>query len=241
MSVATPLRRSNAAGILVVTAALTLLLYGLPLLWPPLAWLGWPLVLLSTLAHELGHAFAAVALGGEVDSLRVWADASGVAQHRGSYGALARAAIAAAGPLGPPLAAMLAFFAALAPGRARAVLAAAALVLALVLVFWVRNAFGFAFVALLAALLGALAWRAPPRVAQVGCAFLGIELCLSTFSRADYLFSATADTGAGAVPSDAAQIATALFPPYWLWGGAIALVSLAILFFGLRAVVRATR
>ena len=114
-------------------------------------------------------------------------------------------------------------------------------VLVAVLLFWVRNPFGFMFIALLAALLGTLAWWAPARAAQVACAFFGIELCLSTFSRADYLFTATARTGNGAMPSDAAQIAEALFPPYWLWGGAIALLSLAILVLGLRAMLRASR
>ena len=60
-------------------------------------------MLLSTLAHELSHALAAMMLGGEVESLRLWADASGVAVHSGTYGATSRATIAAAGPLGPPL------------------------------------------------------------------------------------------------------------------------------------------
>jgi hypothetical protein len=127
------------------------------------------------------------------------------------------------------------------PDGARWVLFIAAVVLLLVLVFWVRNLFGWFFVGALAVLLGLLAWRASPRAAQIACAFFGIELCLASFSRADYLFSKTAQTGAGSMPSDTAQIAQALFPPYWLWGGLIALVSLVVLGFGLRAVLRAVR
>ncbi len=241
VNLAAPARRSGASTALYAATALTLLLYLVAWIWPPLAWLGRPLVLLATLVHELGHALAATALGGEVDSLRVWADASGVAQHRGDYGAAARATIAAAGPLGPPLCAMLAFLAARRPERARVALGVASVVLVLVLAAWVRNVFGVLFVAFLAALAAVIAWRASPRVAQVACAFLGIELCLSTFARADALFAATARTGAGAMPSDAAQIAQALVPPYWLWGGLIALASLAILVLGLRAVLRAMR
>jgi hypothetical protein len=220
---------------------LTVLLYVLPWFWAPAVWLGWPLVLLSTLAHELSHALAAMMLGGDVQSIRLWSDASGVAVHSGTYGPTSRAIIAAAGPLGPPLFAAVAFLAARRPDGSRWVLFVAAATLLLVLAFWVRNLFGWFFVGTLAALLGLLAWWASPRAAQIACAFFGIELCMASFSRADYLFSRTAQTGVGSMPSDTAQIAQVLFPPYWLWGGLIALVSLAILGFGLRAVFRAVR
>jgi hypothetical protein len=237
----TGVRRSHATEALLAAVGLTLGLYVLPHFVPAAAILARPLVLLSTLAHELGHAMAAVALGGDVESLNVWADASGVAAHRGAYGRFARAAIAAAGPLGPPLAAGLGFLCARRPRAAHVALGVAALILVLVLVFWVRNAFGWLFVGALTAVLGLLAWRGSARVAQVACAFLAIQLCLASFARADYLFSAVARTGAGELPSDTAQIAQALFPPYWLWGGLIALASLAILGLGLRAFARALR
>jgi hypothetical protein len=235
------LRRSHATEALLVAAGLTIVLYVLPYLVPGAAIVARPLVLLSTLAHELGHAVAAVLLGGDVESLSVWADASGVAAHRGAYGAFARAAIAAAGPLGPPLVAGLGFLCARHPRAAHVALGVAALFLGLVLVFWVRNLFGWLFVGVLAALLGLLAWRGSARVAQIACAFLAIQLCLASFARADYLFTAVARTGAGELPSDTAQIAQALFPPYWLWGTLIALASLAILAFGLRSFARALR
>lgn len=235
------LRRSHATEALLAAAGLTIALYALPYLIPGAAIVARPLVLLSTLAHEMGHAIAALLLGGTVESVNVWADASGVAAHRGSYGAFAQAAIAAAGPLGAPLAAGLAFLCARRPATAHAALAIAALILLLVLMFWVRNLFGWVFVGALVTALGLLAWRGSARVAQITCAFLAIQLCLSSFSRADYLFSAVAHTGAGELPSDTAQIAQALFPPYWLWGGLIALASLAILGLGLRSFARALR
>lgn len=233
--------RTHTTEALLAAVGLTVLLYLLPWFWAPAVWLGWPLVLMSTLAHELSHALAAMMLGGEVESLRLWSDASGVAVHSGTYGGISRAIIAAAGPLGPPLFAAFAFLAARRPDGARWVLFVAAALLLLVLAFWVRNLFGWFFVGALTVLLGLLAWRASPRVAQIACAFFGIELCLASFSRSDYLFSKTAQTGAGSIPSDTAQIAQVLFAPYWFWGGLIALVSLAILGFGLRAVLNAVR
>ena len=93
----------------------------------------------------------------------------------------------------------------------------------------VRNLFGFVFVLLTVALAGLLAAKASPSLAQLAMLFTGVQLALSVFSRADYLFTDTAQTGAGAMPSDVANMADALFLPYWFWGGLIALISLAIM------------
>jgi hypothetical protein len=57
-------------------------------------------------------------------------------------------------------------------------------------------------------------------------------LALSVFSRSDYLFTSVAQTAAGTMPSDTAQIADALAGPYWLWGIVAGLVSLGVLWGG---------
>ena len=61
------------------------------------------------------------------------------------------------------------------------------------------------------------------------------------FSRADYLFTDVAHTGAGPAPSDVAYMAEALFLPYWFWGLFCGGLSLAILWAGLHRFVKATR
>ena len=43
---------------------------------------------------------------------------------------------------------------------------------------------------------------------------------------------AVARTGAGNMPSDAAQIAAAFLLPYWVWGGLCGLFSIAVLALG---------
>ena len=68
-----------------------------------------------------------------------------------------------------------------------------------------------------------------------------MQLALSVFSRADYLFTATASTGAGAHPSDVAHIAEALLLPYWFWGGAVGLMSVLVLVLGLASFFRTAR
>ena len=225
----------NALRALLLAVAATAALYFIPALAP----LARPLVLFATLMHELGHGLAALLLGGSFTKLQLWADGSGVAMHAGSNGAFGRAFISAAGPLGPPFAALALFFAARTDRGAHRALAALAFFLLLVDVVWTRNLFGMFFVGAVALALGALAKYGSAKVAQVACAFLAVQLSLSAFSRSDYLFTAVAQTGAGAMPSDTAQIADALWLPYWIWGALIAVISLAVLGAGLWLFARA--
>ncbi|MCG6117414.1 MAG: M50 family metallopeptidase [Aquimonas sp.] len=218
---------------LALATGLSLMLYLLAWIWPPAAWLARPLVWLATLFHELGHGIAALALGGQLVELAVYADGSGVALHRGAYSELQRAVIAAAGPLGPPLAALALFASLRHPALARALLGLLGALLLIALLLWVRNVFGFIFIGFVAASLLVLAMRASPRGLLLTCGFLGLQMCLSTFSQMDYLFSAGANTGAGQLPSDTAQIAAALGLNYLVWGGLLAAVALAVTATGL--------
>ena len=191
-----------------------------------------PLVLLATLVHELGHGLAAMLVGGSFERLQLWANGSGVAVHRGHYSNGARALVSAAGPLGPPLAAVLLFWCGGEERWAPVALATLAGFALLVALIWVRNPFGFVFVLAVAAALALVAVFASVAVAQIACAFLAIQLCVSTFARADYLFKSQARTSLGVVPSDTAQIAAALGLPHWFGGFVLALASLALLFAG---------
>ncbi len=230
-------QRVGALPALAGAAALTLALF----LVPQLDVVARPLSLLSTVVHELGHGLVALALGGDLHRLYIWSDGSGVAQYSGAFGRFASAATAAGGLLGPPIAALFLFLASRSETAARRGLAVVAVVLFISLLLWVRNLFGMLFVASLCTLLLLLLWKGSARVAQLLSAFVAMQLTLSVFSRADYLFTATAETAQGPGPSDTAQIAEALFLPYWFWGALIAAASLAILWLGLRSVARALR
>ena len=228
MPTSTLLHGRQASQALLVAALVTLALYWVPYL----NLLSWPLLLLSTLVHELGHGITAMLLGGRFETMTMWPDGSGVAAHRGNFGALSRALISAGGLLGPPLAALALFLAGRRSRSAHIALGLFALFLVVVTVLWASGAFTVMFCVTLAIALGLLAWKASPALSQIVCVFLAVQMSLSAFSRSDYLFTATARTGAGLMPSDVGQIANALWLPYWLWGGLIAALSLALLALG---------
>src|SRR6185295_11219247 len=104
----------RAPRVLAFSIGLTALLYVIPYG----RTIDWPLVLVSTLAHELGHGLAAALLGGHFYSLRLYADASGVALWGGAFGRLGTALVAAAGLVGPAAAAFVLLVTGRRPARA---------------------------------------------------------------------------------------------------------------------------
>lgn len=179
---------------------------------------GWPLMLISTLVHELGHGVAGLLVGGTFDRFEMFANGSGVAHVLGYDGRFARAFVSAGGLCGPACAAGVGFLLARGERRARAGLLIAGGLLLLAELLVVRSLFGLVFVGVLAALLVFLGTRARGWISQVAVLFLSVQLALSVFSRGDYLFTDVAHTTAGNMPSDVANMSKALFLPYWFWG-----------------------
>jgi hypothetical protein len=212
----------------VVSALVTALLYAVPFG----RTLAWPLVLISTLAHELGHGVAAALLGGHFQSLVIHVDGSGAARSTGSFGRIAMAAVAGAGLIGPAVAAFLLLAFGRKERHARLLLGCLGAALLIVALLLVRNAFGFWFVVLVGASLLFVATRAVS-LAQTAIVLLAVQLGLSVFSRSDYLFTRTALTASGPLPSDVAVMAGALFLPYWFWGVACGSISVAFLVWGI--------
>jgi len=223
--------RTFVASVL-VTAALYVVPFGRTI--------AWPLVLISTLAHELGHGLTALLLGGQFHALYIQRDASGAALWSGAFGRLSVAVVAAAGLLGPAVAAFVLLVVGRNPGRARVVLGVLGVALLVVALVLVRNSFGLIFTLILGSALLLIALRLP-RASQTVVILLAVQLALSVFSRSDYLFTRTALTSAGRRPSDVAVMADALFLPYWFWGGLCGVLSVAILFLGFRIFFRGTK
>jgi hypothetical protein len=217
----------RAQRVLAISVVVTAVLYAVPFGHT----LAWPLVLVSTLAHELGHGFAAALLGGRFEALRLNADASGVALWRGAFGRFATATVAGAGLIGPAVAAFVLLLLGRTTPRARYALGVLGAALVLIALLLTRNAFGIVFILALAAALLLIATRAP-RFAQTAVLLLAVQLALSVFSRGDYLFTNVALTSAGPMPSDVAVMSDALFLPYWLWGLFCGAVSVGLLVLG---------
>ncbi|MEO1173915.1 MAG: M50 family metallopeptidase, partial [Myxococcota bacterium] len=100
--------------------------------------------------------------------------------------------------------------------------------------------FGWLFLAAVAALAGSVAAKGSELAAQSVLAFIAAQMAASVFSRGDYLFTATAQTAAGPMPSDVAQISDVLLLPYWVWGALCGLFSVAVLVGGLMIFWRTT-
>lgn len=224
----------RASWALIIASALTAILYIVPFLHP----LAYPFILISTIFHEMAHGFAAILVGGHFNSFKLWANGSGVANIKGDFGNLSRAFVAAAGLLGPPIAAAIFFCCINSKRRARIALGTVGIGLALSVMLVVRNIFGIVFVGGIAALCFFFALGQGHRYAQVVLAFIACQLALSVFSQSSYLFTEVALTSAGAMPSDVAQIADALWLPYWFWGALVGLISLMILAFGFKRMFR---
>lgn len=220
--------RIFAVGVL-VTAALYVVPFGRTI--------AWPLVLISTLAHELGHGLAAALLGGQFRALYIYRDASGAALWSGAFGRVAVATVAAAGLIGPAIAAFVLLVMGRQPRRARTLLGILGVSLFVIALLVVRNPFGVVFTLLLGSVLLLVAFRFPD-ASQSVVILLAVQLALSVFSRSDYLFTRMALTTAGPKPSDVAVMAQALFLPYWFWGAACGVLSVVILWAGVKVFFR---
>jgi len=224
---------SRPAGLLTISVLVTAVLYVVPYG----RTIAWPLVLLSTLAHELGHGIAAALLGGRFEALHMYADASGAAIWSGRFGRLATATVAGAGLLGPALAAFFLLLFGRTPRGARAVLGCTGTALVVIALLVARNPFAVAFILIVGATLLVVAGRSE-KLSQMVVVFVAVQLALSVFSRRDYLFTRTAITATGAGPSDVSVMASALFLPYWFWGFLCGGLSLLLLALGARKFFR---
>lgn len=218
----------RATWLLLASVATTILLYVIPYG----RVVGYPLVLISTVVHELGHGVAGWLVGGRFEALRMYADGSGVAEVYGYDGRFARAFVSAGGLCGPAVMAAIGLFLARGPRAARVSLWAIGGALLLADLLLVRSLFGWIFILALAAIAIAVAWKGAEWASQLVLLFVSVQLSLSVFSRGDYLFTAVAHTSNGDFPSDVANMSSALFLPYWFWGATCGLFSIATLALG---------
>lgn len=221
----------SVRSVFLVSVALTLALYFLPYG----RILARPLLLLSTLAHEMGHGLTALLLGGGFERLEMWGTGAGAAHlDLTGFGRLRQGLAIAGGLVGPAVAAAICFALARTGRGARACLLGLGALLLVAEALVVRNLFGFAFVGLVAAACLFAAARCTPAGAQLAVVFVAVQLALSVFSRADYLFTRMARNPIGAFPSDVYQMQQALFLPYWFWGAVCGAFAVGALVVGLR-------
>lgn len=216
--------------VLLVSAVATAALYALPFG----EVLFWPLRILASLIHEMGHGVAALLTGGPFLRLQVWPNGAGVAEAEPGLGRFGEAIMAAGGLIGPPVAAAVAFSLGRTHRGARAFLIATGAILLVAELLVVRGLFSLVFIGILAAVCLAFGWRGSPAACQWAVVFLSVQLSLSVFAEAGYLFMDQVTVPEGTFPSDTGRMAQALVLPHWFWGIACGLTSLGVLAQGVR-------
>ena len=197
----------------------------------------YPFTILATWFHEMAHGLAALLLGGRFDKLLIYSNGSGAAQYSGPLfmGSIGVAVVAAAGPLGPPIAGSGLILASRGARWTSLSLTLLGAVMLISSAIWVRSSYGLIAVPAIGCLILIVAMKGSPGVKAFAVQFLGVQACVSTYRQLDYLFSRTA--GPLGI-SDTAQIAQILFLPYWFWGAVIAVLSFLILILSLRMAYR---
>jgi hypothetical protein len=190
---------------------------------------GWRLArLLVTAVHELGHAVVVVLLGGKVGRVDLWSSAAGLTTFTlpRQFGRARSAAVALAGYPAPGLAGLVGAILVVA-GQARAWLWIAAVVTAVLLVLWVRNAWGIWTCTAVAAALGWLAYGgADELVTAVGTALTALLLIGGWRAAVTHVWGRE---HGGRHRSDAGLAARALRAPPAFWSGVFLLAASATL------------
>ena len=184
----------------------------------------WPYTrMIVTIAHEGGHALAALVTGRRLRGIRLHSDTSGltVSSGRASGGGMVITLLA--GYLAPALLGLAAVILLLTE-HSLGLLWLLAIVLALMLL-QIRNFFGFGVVVLAAAALLAVSWYAPPAV-QSGFAYLITWILLVSAPRP--VLELIGQRGRGrSGNSDVDQLARLTRTPAGLWVGFFLLINCA--------------
>jgi hypothetical protein len=197
----------------------------------------YPLTLLATWVHEMGHGLTALALGGRFASLDVFANASGLA-HTSIAAGWRDGLVAVGGLVAPAIVGALLLATSRGPRRARLLLAGMAVAIVLSLVVWVRSIAGWIGLPLDAAVIAVFALRGGPRERMVFAQLVGVSLAVDTWSRKGYLFTDSVMVDGQVRASDITNVAHAFGGSYLVWGLLVLVASLALLAVGFRAAWR---
>lgn len=183
----------------------------------------YPFTILATWFHEMGHGVAAMLLGGSFERLLIYPDGSGIALSLFPYdaSALSAAAVAAGGPLGPPLAGSALILSSRSHRATRIALAVLGAALLISSLIWVRSLTGLIVLPLMGAGILWVARRATEAHRRFAIQLLGVQACISVWRQFDYLFTQGGYIEGRAQLSDTGAIAQVLGMPYWFWGGLI--------------------
>jgi hypothetical protein len=183
----------------------------------------YPFKLFTTWVHECGHAVATLLVGGEVRSITIEPDTSGLTQSLVPAGRMARGIVAAAGYLGAAAVGCLLMAATRVERWAHVILLGLGACMLLTLVFWMRNLFGAAVVLAWGVALIAFARTRMARAVRFFLSLLAIQVALNAVYNIRVLFQI--ERG----PSDARTMEELFLLPSWMWATTWMLMSIAML------------
>jgi hypothetical protein len=218
---------------LVAALIASLLLWNLPLGGVVL----YPFKLLVTWLHEMSHGLVMLATGAGFSHLEIFRDTSGIAYAENGVSAAGRAAIASAGYTGAALLGAVLLVLAQSARNARRVLLGLAAALLISLVFWVRNDFGIAAVAIAAGACLVTARLASEAIALLLVNFIAAQACINAVLDIRVLFrSQLVINGEVVGASDAHNMAYNTFGSHLLWAGVWLVFSFLCFYVALRRI-----
>lgn len=195
---------------------------------PAIAWVLRPIQYLNTHIHELCHALAASATGGQAEKILVHANGSGETPVLGGLMPI----VASAGYVGAAAIGALLIAAGRDEKRARALLCTLAVLLGVSLLVWVRgDVVGLLWGLFWAVALGACAAFLRGRVAVFTVQFVGVQQCLNALLALSALLEISYATD---VQSDATNMQSATGVPAMVWAIVWAAVGIALVIAALR-------
>ncbi len=182
----------------------------------------YPFRLFTTWVHEGGHAVATVLVGGQVSSIVIRPDGSGLTHSLVPDNRILQGVVASAGYCGAALVGCLLVAATRVNRRATTLLAGVGACMFLTLLLWVRNPFGAAVVLAWAVAFLLLARRGLGRTAQFLVGLLAVQVALNAVYDIRVLYLVDG-------PSDAVTMARLFLLPAWLWASAWMLLAVGML------------
>ncbi len=206
------------------------------LLWqlPYFGIIQYPLLLLGTWFHEMGHGLTALLLGGKFYYLEIFDNGGGVAYSNVSFSYLnyniARAITSAGGLLGPAISGAILIASARNRITSKITLWLLIAVMVVSLCLWIHALLALIVLSVFAAILFFIAILRVPKLETFTVLFLGTQCVLSTYLQIGYLFTKQFERDGRIQYSDTQMIAAHLPGTYWMWAILILLITFFLLY-----------
>lgn len=206
------------------------------LLWqlPYFGYIQYPLLLLGTWFHEMGHGLTALLLGGEFIYLEIYENGGGVAYSNVSSSYLpfniARGVTAAGGLLGPAISGAILIGSARSKFSSKITLWLLIIIMVLSLCLWIQALLALIVLSVFVAILFFIAILRVRNLEAFTLLFLGTQCVLSTYLQIGYLFTKQFERDGKIQYSDTQMIAAHLPGTYWMWAILILLITIYLLY-----------